>query len=274
MRTAYDKQNKRVNKFFEGANGFSDLTVTIIGLGGGGEIALHLLRSGVTKMNLIDFDILEEGNLVRHICGTEYIGLNKAIATKELLDRYSGIKDSDVVAHTKNIFDDHQGFVRTICRSSVVIAATDTDSSKHYINEVCVKNNVPAIFVGMHEDGCGGEVFASMPGMACYECLSHHNGRTQFIEKYNKSLSKKDCSSARDTEGMPGLGIDQSFLCAITARKCLDILVAKAGGKSLPPLGKDWILWSLFGIKDIFPQHLTSYMENFQKHPNCSLCGS
>ncbi|EKE26718.1 MAG: hypothetical protein ACD_4C00184G0002, partial [uncultured bacterium (gcode 4)] len=67
MRT-YDTNNERIKKFF-GKTDFEKIKVSIIGLGGGGEIALHLLRSGIINMNLFDFDILESGNLVRHICG-------------------------------------------------------------------------------------------------------------------------------------------------------------------------------------------------------------
>ncbi|EKE29866.1 MAG: hypothetical protein ACD_2C00086G0002 [uncultured bacterium (gcode 4)] len=262
--------NERVSKFFEGAGNLG--TVTIIGLGGGGEIALHMLRSGVVSLNLIDCDILDPGNLVRHICGNNHILKNKAEAVKSVLDEYSGWHQDSIKAFSWNIFDEHKQFDDIIASSDAVVVATDNDSSKFYANEVCKKYDVPSIFVGMYEDGCGGEVFTSLPNYGCYECATHFQGRIDYLTSYMESASKKDCSSKRDAKAMPGLGIDQSFLCAIAARKCLDILVSKSGGKSLPPVGKNLIIWSLFGIPGITDSHLSSIHLTIEKHPNCSLC--
>jgi len=80
-------KNPRTNTLY----GQIDKTVTIIGLGGGGEIALHLARSGVRRLNLIDFDTLEVGNLVRHACGSKYIGQNKAEEVRDLLVEYNPV---------------------------------------------------------------------------------------------------------------------------------------------------------------------------------------
>ena len=269
MRT-YDTNNERITKFF-GKTDFEKIKVSIIGLGGGGEIALHLLRSGIINMNLFDFDILESGNLVRHICGSKYVGKNKAIAVKMLLEEYIGSGKSEIRSYDWNIFDDNETFLQIIQSSDVVIIATDTDSSKYYINEMCVENKIPAIFVRMFEDGCGGEVFSYIPGMACFECLTHFQNRQKFLEDYSKTIIKKDCSSKRDFSAMPGLGIDQSFLCSITARKALDIIL-KTSDSILAPVGKNWIVWSLFGIKGILEEHLSSLHHDYPVNENCSCC--
>lgn len=267
-----NSSNERVSKFFKDAGNLG--RATIIGLGGGGEIALHLFRSGVSEMNLIDFDILEEGNLVRHACCIEHIGQNKAIAMKNFLERYAGFEQNRILAHTWNIFDESEKFKDIVSSSDVVIVATDNDSSKYFANEACRENNVPAVFVGMYEDGCGGEIMASLSDKGCFECAAHFQDRREYLGRYARSASKKDCSSVRDTGAMPGLGIDQSFLCAIAARKALDILVAKAGGNSLPPIGKNLIIWSLFGIPGITENHLSSIQFDIPKHKDCSICSS
>lgn len=269
----YSTANKRIEKLI-GNSGVENAKVTIIGLGGGGEIALHMLRSGIRRLDLYDFDILEEGNLVRHICGSEHIGKNKAIAVKDVLDRYAGnVSESGVTAYPQNIFDNYSEFTKSVKESSVVIVATDSDASKYFANEACVESQVPAVFVGMFENGCGGEVFSYVPGMACYECMGNYQNRNDFLDTYVKSTSKKDCSSNRDKSAMPGLGIDQSFLCAIAARKTLDSIVRGNENNKLPPVGRNWIAWSLFGIKDVLESHLSSLNYDFEKHTNCRLCG-
>lgn len=260
-----------MKKFFEGIN-LGNFRVTIIGLGGGGEIALHLLRSGIQNLFLIDFDILEKENLCRHICGSRFVGKNKAQAVKELLEEYQGEKTTKIKSYTWDIFDETKKLQKIVRLSDVVVVATDTDSSRYFINEICVQNKTPAVFVSMFEEGSGGEIFTYKPKMACLECGDQFAQRTDFLEKYEKSTNKKDCSSARDTSGMPGLGIDQSFLCSIAARKVLDIIIEKSKKSSLPPVGKNWIIWSLYGIKGVVDDHLSSFQMNFPKHKNCRLC--
>jgi molybdopterin/thiamine biosynthesis adenylyltransferase len=271
-KSPYDFQNganKRTMQFYENVNKLGK--VTIIGLGGGGDIALHLLRSGADEMDLIDFDTLDSGNLIRHVCGIEHVDKNKAEAVRDLLNNYNG-GGAKIKSHNWNIFDESEKFENIVSESSVVIIATDTESSKHYTNEICVKHNIAAVYVGMYQNGCGGEVFTSIPGLSCLECLGRTSGRNSFLDEYQKSVLKKDCSSTRDSSALPGLGIDQSFLSAIAARKALEILVTKAGGKSLPKLANNYILWSLFGIGKIFPEHLKAIYSDIPKHSDCSIC--
>ncbi|MDD2487376.1 MAG: ThiF family adenylyltransferase [Candidatus Gracilibacteria bacterium] len=270
-KSAYETgtENPRINTLIK--TSLSEKKVTVIGLGGGGEIALHLLRSGIVKQNLIDNDILESGNLVRHICGSRFIGNNKAFAVKELLDEYAGNQVSSINAYDWNIFDNRTLFYNLIHESDVVVCATDTDSSRYFINEVCIELRKPAIFVSMFEKGAGGEIFTYIPDFACYCCLADHGERKDFLKKYSETTDKKDCSSARDVSAAPGIGIDQSFLCSIAARKALDVLLADVE-HSLPPVGTNWILWSLFGIANVIDKHLSSMLIMLEKQKDCIIC--
>lgn len=269
MKTPYTSSNPRRDAFY---CDISSKVVTIVGLGGGAEIALRMLQSGVTKMHLYDFDTLDAGNLVRHICGFEYIGENKAVATKRLLDSYAGIsaEASEIIAHTENIFDSELAFIDIVAQSDLVICGTDTEASRYLIGRITKDEQVDAIFVSMFEGGMGGEVFASTPRTgACYECLMHHQGHKDFIRKYNITMKKGDCTSSRDTKAMPGLGIDQSFLCSLASRKALDLLLV--GTKhTLPPVGSNWIIFSLYGIPSIHEEHVSSLMLPISKHSDCS----
>lgn len=249
--------------------------VTIIGLGGGAEISLHLLRSGVICQNLIDFDTLEEGNLVRHTCGREYVGKNKAQATKEYLCKYLGCDEAElpmITAHDMDIFANTDKFRELVAESDVVIIGTDTDSSRYFANDVCVELKVPAVFVSMFEKGAGGEVFCSIPGRACYGCITGSERRQVFLEEYTKTLDKKDCSSDRDVKASPGLGIDQSFLCSIAARKALDIILADTESL-LPSIGTDLIIWSLSGLGGSLTAHLSSRCLTPNRKSDCYACG-
>lgn len=267
----YDvSKNPRTNTLY----GHLDKTVTIIGLGGGGEIALHLARSGVRHLNLIDFDTLEAGNLARHVCGSKYIDQNKAEAVRDLLTEYNPASDGNIIAYNWDIFKRREEFQAIVSGSDAVVIATDTDSSRLFINDVCVETKTSAVFVTMFPKGVGGQIFSYLPESACYACFAHHEGRQGFIQEYVDTLEKADCSSARDVRSMPGLGIDQSFLSAIAARKTLDILLMDQE-HSLPSLGdENRIVWSLSGIPRVLSTPLSSARVNVPKHEECYSCSS
>lgn len=60
--------------------------VLIIGAGSlGGAVAENLVRMGVTNMGILDPDLLDVGNLTRHVLGMDAIGHNKATALANAL---------------------------------------------------------------------------------------------------------------------------------------------------------------------------------------------
>lgn len=63
-----------------------DAHVVLVGTGAlGSPLALHLARAGVGRLTLIDPDVLEAGNLGRHVLGTRHLGEFKVSALKERL---------------------------------------------------------------------------------------------------------------------------------------------------------------------------------------------
>ena len=62
----------RVERLFD-VEAFRDLWVLIAGCGsGGGQVALQLVMSGVRRFILLDMDVLEIENVIRHVCGMRY----------------------------------------------------------------------------------------------------------------------------------------------------------------------------------------------------------
>ena len=243
-------------------------TVCIVGCGGAADIALDLLRSGVTRFRLFDHDVLESGNLVRHPCGKKYVGTNKAVATKLLMEEYCGTALPDTVAVPKIVFDTGSGFENSVESSDIVIVGTDNDASRAYANDLVNEHGTPAVFASMFEEGCGGEIFLFQPGGCCYGCLMLHQDRHEFLDKYQKTSRKADCSSSRDVSGMPGIGVDQRFLSAIASRVALDSLLDGSGCR-LPKIGSNWIVFSVSGISEILETPLSSLRYRMEKHPDC-----
>jgi len=63
-------------------------SVAIIGCGSvGSSLAYKLFKSGITNLTLIDSQKLSIDNISRHLLGQEYVGENKATATKQYLEK-------------------------------------------------------------------------------------------------------------------------------------------------------------------------------------------
>src|SRR5687767_4391358 len=71
--------------------------VAVIGLGsGGGFVTLALAMSGVGKFVLVDDDILEQANVMRHVADSSFVGQPKAEAVAELIRRRNPNAEIDV----------------------------------------------------------------------------------------------------------------------------------------------------------------------------------
>ena len=78
----------------EGQQRLNSSEVTIFGLGGlGNLLSTYIASSGIKKINLVDFDVIEETNLQRQINFTESdIGLLKV----DIIEKYLNNKFKDL----------------------------------------------------------------------------------------------------------------------------------------------------------------------------------
>lgn len=80
----------RKRLFYRGGDGnMIDKKVSILGCGSiGGYIVQALAEMGVNDFKLIDEQILEKENIARHICGMNFVDMNKAEAVKRKLEEH------------------------------------------------------------------------------------------------------------------------------------------------------------------------------------------
>ncbi len=111
--------------------------VAIIGCGGlGSNAAVMLVRSGVKRLTLIDFDVVEESNLNRQHFFRDQLGVQKTEALAATLHRIHS--DLDLVLVTECMTAENlAGVVRD---ADVVIEAVDRAETKALILEVCVRD--------------------------------------------------------------------------------------------------------------------------------------
>lgn len=140
--------------------------VAVLGLGsGGGFVALSLAMSGVKRFVLIDDDVLEPANLVRHVADDRYLGMAKADAVADLIRHRS--PEAEIMA-VRGRVEDHRSLLSGV---DLVVAGVDGEASKYIINQVCLEEGIPAVYAGVYERGEGGDVcLIRPPAGPCYAC--------------------------------------------------------------------------------------------------------
>ena len=114
-------------------------TITIFGIGGLGSVcSLYLTNAGVGKMNLVDYDTVDETNLPRQVIyKPNQVGMNKALAAKATLADFN--PEVNIRAYDERMMgDDLQNIIN---ESDLIIDATDNLSSRLQINEASHKAN-------------------------------------------------------------------------------------------------------------------------------------
>lgn len=110
-------------------------TVAVIGCGGlGSNVAEMLVRSGVGRLMLADFDIVDERNLNRQFFFRNQIGMSKVVALAENLQRIRSDVRLDLVAERvteENLI----GLVRGAC---AIVEAVDEADVKAMILNTCL----------------------------------------------------------------------------------------------------------------------------------------
>ncbi|MEE9254607.1 MAG: ThiF family adenylyltransferase [Pseudomonadales bacterium] len=259
----------------------ADANVLIAGCGsGGGGVAQQLVMSGLRNFTLIDNDVLEIENVIRHVCGLRYVGMKKVEALANVLrDRNPEVQleliDADIMKLEK--------LDELITASTVVIAATDNDPTRYRLNELCVVSGTPFVIGRVFTRGIGGEVFAFRPESGgCLACLDGLLERTELrdgvreidllSEEERDELYGLDVAEIKDS---PGLTVDITFITAFHTRYALDAIASSLDHrpKSMPPIEENYIIW---GNRPIHP-----FKKNFQlqritlsSQDGCLVCGT
>ena len=119
-------------------------SVSIVGCGGlGSNVAAMLLRSGVRRLTLIDFDVVDASNLNRQLFFRDQIGRLKTEALAETLRRID--PEADLTLHSLRATSDN--LVGLVRGADVVIEAVDRADTKAMVVNTCMESlpDVPLV---------------------------------------------------------------------------------------------------------------------------------
>ena len=140
--------------------------VLVIGAGGLGCPALLALAPRVSKLGVVDDDVVELSNLNRQILHrTEDVGRDKVSSARDALCR----RFPTVTVETLRARVEADNVEAVVRGWDVVVDGTDSFAAKFLINDACVRAGVPLV-----HGACvrlTGQLMTIVPGSACYRCL-------------------------------------------------------------------------------------------------------
>jgi molybdopterin/thiamine biosynthesis adenylyltransferase/outer membrane protein assembly factor BamB len=156
-------------------------SVLVIGVGSVGSLlAEELARLGISPLGLVDLDVLETQNIVRHALGDPYLGQPKAPGLADKISREFPLCNvSGVQGDFLKLSEAKQ--LRLVSEFDLVVAATDSPACQRRINEICVRAQVTAVYPGIwtgagtgdHDAEIGEILWVRQGGRTpCYLCAT------------------------------------------------------------------------------------------------------
>ena len=147
-----------------------DKRVFAPGLGSGGAPSvISLVQSGVGRFDLMDDDVLEVSNLMRHPLTLADVGRQKTRAMADFIrdkNPYAQVRTWEQKVNRDNI-----ELVRDLVRQAdIVICGTDNRESKLLLNRICVEEDTVLVMGNAFRRAYGGQVLRIRPGKSlCYQ---------------------------------------------------------------------------------------------------------
>jgi len=249
------------------------VTVAVVGLGsGGGFVAQAMAMSGVGRFVLVDNDIIEASNVVRHVADTSQLGQPKVDAVAELIRRRNESAEIDA---RQGIIEDHWDALDGV---DMVVVGVDQEQVKYKINEVCLDKNIPAVYAGVYERGEGGDVVivrsdAEEPCYACWAAELREGINTPAIGA-NEALDYGMIGDSGTLEAEPGLWLHVVRVASAQADIAVNELLAGSAAHEEMP-GNTVIMANrhMEIMEGVVSRPYTAVWTNIKRDPQCLVCG-
>jgi ubiquitin-like modifier-activating enzyme 5 len=202
-----------------------DYSVIIVGVGGVGSVTAEMLvRCGVGKLILFDYDKIENANMNRLFYTPDQIGMEKVVAAKQTLEKIN--PDVKIEAYSMNITtsENFDKFCECIekgglnnDRISIILSCVDNYGARMTINKACNKLNQIWMESGVSENAMSGHIQFIIPGeTACFSCAPP----LVVAEEGNEKKIKREgvCTASLPTT----MGIIAGFLAQNFLKWALD----------------------------------------------------
>jgi hypothetical protein len=145
--------------------------IVIVGAGGSYSLATSLARTGIGKLTVLDFDVVEETNIVRQGYKQSDIGNFKVNALGEEIQRIN--PEVEYTGIIKNFLEMNEEELDAIFKDAdLLLFLSDSFKAQSFGNKLALKYFKPAIWSGWYEGSRTAELFFQVPDYttACFRC--------------------------------------------------------------------------------------------------------
>ncbi len=246
--------------------------VAVVGLGsGGGLVALQLAMSGVGRFVLVDDDVLEEGNIVRHVADRRYLGQHKVDAVADLIKHRNPNAQVD---KRRGRIEQHMDALEGV---DMLVSAVDGELPKYTLNQAALDRNLPAVYAGVYERGEGGDSVVIYPyDGPCYACWAAElRGEVALALSDNgQELDYGMIGPEGTLEAEPGLWLHVTRVATVQAHLVLNELLK--GTDVYEPMPGNTVILANNALEIIngqTSQPQTAVWVTIDRDPECLVCG-
>lgn len=246
--------------------------VAVVGLGsGGGQVALSLAMSGVGRFVLVDDDMLEEGNIMRHVADRRYLGQPKVQAVAELIQ----LRNPRAEVETRVGRIEQQ--MDALDHVDMLVVAVDGENAKYILNQAALDRNLPAVYAGVYERGEGGDAVVIYPyDGPCYACWAAElRDERAVTANPGQELDYGMIGPEGTLEAEPGLWLHVTRVATVQAHLVLNELLK--GTDVYEPMPANTVILANTALEIIngqmTPPHSAVWV-TIERDPDCLVCGS
>lgn len=247
--------------------------IAMLGAGALGSVMADLLvKAGVGTLRLYDQDVMQVGNVSRHLCGIESFGEPKVEAVGLKLIQHNPF--SQIVTESVDLVESYDVLGRVLSDCDLAVSTTADESLEAAVNEVAVTEKQTVYYVRGMRGGTAGRIFRVIPGRdACRYCISNlvkrarsdsaHPSEWIHVPELEGTLLSHECGNPV----LAGSGIDLTLIAGLASRV---ILNDTAGG-----FGDDnhW-LWASEAIPGhpVLDRPFSLVARRLERDPDCPFC--
>ena len=198
--------------------------VMVVGCGAlGNEVLKNLVLMGVIHIVVVDFDIVEMGNLTRSVFFTKEDADQRRQKATVIAERLRQLnREVEVNAICGDIaYDVGLGLIRQM---DVVIGCVDSRWARFCINRYCMRAGIPWVDGGI--DGLEGTARVFAPGRNCYACNLGPEGRKDLARRMPCSgvIRRQELAGSA-----PTTAVIASVIGAVEVQEALKIVNSEKG---------------------------------------------
>lgn len=249
------------------ARGFYMPHILQVGIGSGGMVVLDLLARDerVEKVTLIDPDVYQPHNVVRHYFPVSNSGTLKVRLAESWLNVICS--HVQVVTLACDLMDpSRQAEIEATVQScDIGICAVDSEPAKFHFDGLMRKYSKPWTLGEVLSGGIGGWVHLFKPNGACYGCVASHLQRNVQTDKTPPPDYANPEAALAETR-IPANKASITAIASLHANVTLDLLAGIDPGFSS-------MLFPLAKVDGVFEEAYRPYRFRIARSEECLICG-